>query len=357
MPAVPAEKRACSFALGVGQQGRGPVLVGEAEPGVGRLVKRISFFSSTVLVALLLQALIAEHADEAFVQDVVAFGLRRAVARDQRIGDQRRPARRPCWSPRPCAVNRYLSSTAMVRRKSRPSPLSQVSVTGLPGASVPAPSWRHTVSASGSFAVDARAGHPAELGVERVLGAGRREQHDRGRLRVDGLAVLRQREVVDARAFERDRALQARRLDRRCAGSRRARRRACGPGRSARSGRRSAARPAGRAPGVPGAGRGVAGVPGAACRRRLLLLVAPAAVAAAPGAASPSAACRRRYCQPSSTIAESTIARSVFFLSVISVLSSRAPAPLARRVSARRRIRRRSARTALSSAARRPIST
>ena len=54
---------------------------------------------------------------------------------------------------------------------------------------------------------------PAELGVERIRAAGRREQHDRRRVRIDRLAIFDQREIVDAAALERDRAGEARRLD------------------------------------------------------------------------------------------------------------------------------------------------
>jgi len=50
---------------------------------------------------------------------------------------------------------------------------------------------------------------PAKLGIKRIGGAGRREQHDRRRFRVDRLAELDQRQIVDASAIERDRALQA----------------------------------------------------------------------------------------------------------------------------------------------------
>ena len=72
----------------VGQQRGRPVLVGEAEPGVGDVeVDRLLFFDC--LVGLLLQALVAEHADQAFVQDVVAERRRRAVARNQAIGIER----------------------------------------------------------------------------------------------------------------------------------------------------------------------------------------------------------------------------------------------------------------------------
>ena len=56
-------------------------------------------------------------------------------------------------------------------------------------------------------------GHPAELGVIGRGGAGGRIQHDRGRGRIDGVAELDQREVVDARALQRDAADQARGLD------------------------------------------------------------------------------------------------------------------------------------------------
>ena len=50
---------------------------------------------------------------------------------------------------------------------------------------------------------------PAEFGVKRIRAAGRRQQHDRRRLRIDRLAELGERQVVDAPALEVDRALQA----------------------------------------------------------------------------------------------------------------------------------------------------
>ena len=176
--------------------------------------------------------------------------------------------------------------------------------------------------------------HPAELGVERVLGAGRRQQHDRRRFRVDGLAVLREREVVDARAFERDRALHARRLDRDArargehglAGLHLAGRRGRWPR------RRRRARLAGRR----------------RCRARRACR-APARSARAPGGCCCVCCCcfscaswrcfsicgmPTKYCQPSSTIAESTMARMVFFWSFIVVLSAAARAACRARVSA-----------------------
>ena len=82
---------------GIGDQRRGPVLVGDAEPA--------PWWPGTASVLLLLdlrvgdscQALLAEHADQALVQDVVALRLRRAVARDQRVGIERDRRRRRCW--------------------------------------------------------------------------------------------------------------------------------------------------------------------------------------------------------------------------------------------------------------------
>ena len=56
-------------------------------------------------------------------------------------------------------------------------------------------------------------GDPAEFGVIGALGSRRRIQHDRGRGRIDGLAELDQRQVVDTRALQRNAADQARGID------------------------------------------------------------------------------------------------------------------------------------------------
>ena len=55
--------------------------------------------------------------------------------------------------------------------------------------------------------------HETELGVERLLGARRREQFNRRGFRIDGLAVFHQRDVVDARAGQRDAAADVGRVD------------------------------------------------------------------------------------------------------------------------------------------------
>ncbi len=59
----------------------------------------------------------------------------------------------------------------------------------------------------------ARGRDPAELGIIGMSRVRGREQHDRGRLRIDGVAEFLQRQVVDARALQRDAARKARRLD------------------------------------------------------------------------------------------------------------------------------------------------
>ena len=69
--------------VGVRQQRRGPVFVGDAEPAIGDLeADRLGVVD--FLVAVFLQALVAEIADQAFMQDVVARDRRSAVPRDQR---------------------------------------------------------------------------------------------------------------------------------------------------------------------------------------------------------------------------------------------------------------------------------
>ncbi len=89
--ASPAEKRGLHLGVGVGQQRRGQIFVGEAEPGIGG-VPALGLLVVHLLVGLGLLALVAHHADQAFVQDVIAEHRRRAVARDQRIGKQRHRA-------------------------------------------------------------------------------------------------------------------------------------------------------------------------------------------------------------------------------------------------------------------------
>jgi hypothetical protein len=70
------------------QQRRRPVFIGEAEPGVGDVEGEV-FLLLDLRIGLLLETLRAHFADQALVQNVVAERVRRAVARDQRVGVQR----------------------------------------------------------------------------------------------------------------------------------------------------------------------------------------------------------------------------------------------------------------------------
>ncbi len=191
--------------LRVGQQGRGPVLVGDAEPAVGDVEVDRLLFVDDFLVGVFLQGLVAEIADQALVQDVVAGGLRRAVARDQAVGKER---------DRIGALVHHVFLDG-----------EQVFVVDRDGAAEFEPlavviGERHRVAdaevagadllpdgvAVGQLLIAVGGAGPAELGIERVGAAGRRQQHDRRRFRIDGLVEFVEREVVDARAFERDRA-------------------------------------------------------------------------------------------------------------------------------------------------------
>ena len=142
------------------------------------------------------------------MQDVIAERRRRAVARDQRVGIERDLVG---------ALVHHLVFDG-----------EQIFVVDLDGAAefdalAVVVGQRHRMGGAQRAGARlrphcVRAGHldgaadgvgPAEFGVERLRAAGRRQQHDRRRLRVDRFAELDQRQVVDAAALEVDRALQA----------------------------------------------------------------------------------------------------------------------------------------------------
>ncbi len=198
--------------VGLGQQHGGPVFVGDAQPRIGGVEGEDLLFLD-LLVGDFLTAFVAEFSDQAFVQNVVAERLRRAVARDQRERKQRH---------RFVGLVRHLvldgEQIFVVDRDAAAEHEALAVVIG----------ERHRMADGeragtalrpqrvGRWHLQAGAGGigPAEFGVERIRAAGRRQQHDRRRLRIDGLAELDQSEVVDAAAFERDRALHAIGLDR-----------------------------------------------------------------------------------------------------------------------------------------------
>jgi len=68
--------------IGVGQQCRGPVRVGDAEPAVGDF-EIDSLGVVDLLVAVFLQALVAEIADQTSEPNIGAYDFRTAMPRDQ----------------------------------------------------------------------------------------------------------------------------------------------------------------------------------------------------------------------------------------------------------------------------------
>ena len=188
------------------QQRRRPIFVGDAEPAIGDVELR-RLVVVHLLVGVFLQSLLAEIADQAFMQDVVARHVRRAVARDQAEGIQR--------DGRAAGVGDLILDGEKIVLVDRDGALEGQAV-GIGGAQLDRGRRRQGVGAVllphrvlvGHLDLGAGRADPAELGVIGLGGVGRREQHDRGRLRIDGLAILHERQVVDARALERNAAAQ-----------------------------------------------------------------------------------------------------------------------------------------------------
>ena len=173
---------------------------------------------------------------------------------------------------------------------------------------------------SGQLHFDARGRHPAEFGIERMRAAGRREQHDRRRFRIDGLAIFDEREIVDAAALERDRS--ARRVGVSIAMR----------GEAAITAWRGELRPGAGAEIWPGACGPVGCACGCAGRTRLrgrarrcgsgdrarcsqaLASGSAAGAAARPASASPSAACRRNIASRSARCGQANGEDRVFLV-------------------------------------------
>ncbi len=195
--------------LRVGKQGRGPIFVGNSEPAFGIIEVGPFFFDR--FVALLLHGAV-EHADEAFVQDVVAERLRHAMAGDQPVGIERHGRRalvadaifdgEQVLVVNPDGAMELESLAVVVDERHRMSDLQRT-------RSVLAP---HRLGV-GQLHGRAGCGDPAELGVEWFLGPRGRQQHDDRRIRIDGLAIFDQREIVEPRAAQIDRSPYARRVD------------------------------------------------------------------------------------------------------------------------------------------------
>ena len=204
-------KAGADLCVGLGQQRRRPVFVGDAEPDIGG-VPADALLLVYLLVGLGLQALVADHADQALMQNVIALHLRRAVTRDQRIGKQR---------DRVAALVRHLvlerEQITLVDRDGAAEDQARAVVEAQRHRMVDAQRARALLLPqrvrAGHRRGGAGGGHPAELGVERVRRARRREQHDGRRGRIDGLAIVLERQIVDPPALEIDAAAQRRRGD------------------------------------------------------------------------------------------------------------------------------------------------
>ena len=185
---------------GVGQQRGGPVFIGDPEPAVGDLeVLHLLFVD--LRIAEFLQALLAEIADQAFMQDVVALDLRGAVPRNQRERIQR---------------DRRIADIGDVVLDGEEITLVDRNGAAEGEAVAIVVFQRHRAvrrQAAGAFLLPQRVAirqphggaggrDPAELGVIGRRRARRREQHDRRRFGIDGVAELDQRQIVDARAFQ-----------------------------------------------------------------------------------------------------------------------------------------------------------
>ena len=205
---------------GVGQQRRRPIFVGDAEPAI----RNIEFDALHIrlarqrrcivdfLVAVLLQAAFAKIADQAFMQDVIARDLGRAVARDQpvRIKRDRRIA----------GVGHVILDAEQVAVVDRDRAMEGDAAAGVVfqlhrrgrRQAVRTLLLPHRILIR-NFHRRAGGGDPAEFRIVRLGGAGRGEQDDGRRVRIDRLAVLNQRKVVDPRALQRDAAGNTRRVD------------------------------------------------------------------------------------------------------------------------------------------------
>ena len=192
----------------VGNDGSGPVLVGDAEEAAGdrvpdladRIAARDRLLLVEVRVGDLLQALVAENTDHALVQHVIAEGDRAAVAGDEAVGLQGH-------GRRAAVLDRVLHREhELVVDRDRAAEDQTLLV--LPGqGDRAAGSQRSLVGRPHRILVRQAArlrADPAELRVIGVLGAGGRQEHDDRALGIDGLAVVLQGHVVDAAAAQVD---------------------------------------------------------------------------------------------------------------------------------------------------------
>ena len=181
----------------------GPILVGDAEPAAGRLVERNWGFLDLGILGLV-KALLAEHADEAFVQHVDGGRCRLVVAGDAAIAGKRHGIG---------AAIRHLVGNG-----------EHVAVVDGDGAGEGDALFigigqRHRrgfgeLGAFGRSPYGGRARQRAGIGVRNiadfgeiaVMRVGRIEQRDDRAVRLYGLAIGLELQVVETRAGQVDRA-------------------------------------------------------------------------------------------------------------------------------------------------------
>ncbi len=193
-----------------GNDRRAPIFVGEAKPAAvslegvelaGRLLD--------VRVCDLLHAAVADHADEALMQHGIAADSRSAMAQDERVGLHGRR--------RAAGVRDRVNDCEHVFVVDRNDALE-----GKPRAIVPGQRHRlrrgqcrpiggpHRIE---TWSLCSRRAHKSGLGPIGVRRARRREQSDIRALRVDGLVIVLEDDIVDLAALEVDRTADARRID------------------------------------------------------------------------------------------------------------------------------------------------
>ncbi len=200
-------KAGIDVGVGLGQHGGRPVFVGNAEPAGGRgeidllLVLQIGIFAGNIIVR-------AQDANRAFVLDEEVLHLRVAVADNARIGEQGHVA---------CAgVFDGLGDGEEIEFVDRKGAAENQALT-----IVEAQRYRRLRGQRGIVAFDrpdalaagqcdggARSRGPALLDEIGVAETGRLEQRDNRRVRIDGLAILLELQVVDTGAGQVDRAIE-----------------------------------------------------------------------------------------------------------------------------------------------------
>ncbi len=221
-----------------------PVFVGDAQPAAGARELDLTLLGDVGVFPLLQP--VAQHADRALVQDVVAQRRRRAPAADQAVGVE---GDRLVGAVGDGAPDREHVVGVELDPLGEAETLAVVPAEGDPVLGRQLAALRRPNRLRPGHGHARVTGHPAVFGEVGVGSAGRAQQHDLGRGRIDRLAVAGQGDVVDAAALERDRAVDGavvdadpRRIGERI-GARQCPAAACGPGhrhagRLARSGRR-----------------------------------------------------------------------------------------------------------------------